>query len=77
MIAFLLAPLGRYAVMALVVAAVIGGIYWKGYNNGKAVIQARWDAAVQEAIKRGVEARRDAERDVPPDGLPNDKFNRD
>lgn len=78
-IAFFLSPLGRWIGGALLVVAIAGGIYGKGYFDGKANVQARWDAAVQAAIERGANARVDAERDVgaEPDGVRDDKFDRD
>jgi hypothetical protein len=74
-------PLGRWIGFALLAAGAIGGIYGKGYFDGKANVQAKWDAAVQAAIERGHKARTDAERDVgaiPDDGgVRHDQFQRD
>lgn len=54
-------------VVAIVVAIVSGTstlVYTKGYLNGAAEVQERWDAAKSAAIKAGEKARRDAERDI-------------
>ncbi len=32
---FIFSPLGRYVAVGLAIMAVIGGIYWKGRNDGK------------------------------------------
>lgn len=80
-IAFLLSPLGRWLGGALLVGAAVLGIYMKGHSDGKAVVQAEWDAAVDRAAKRGEQARTDAERSVgdkpDADGMRNDPYNRD
>jgi hypothetical protein len=79
--AFLFSPLGRWLVGGLAIVAVVGGIYLKGVSDGKAIVQAKWDAAVQAAIERGNKARSDAEhstdREPDPQRLRDDKFNRD
>jgi hypothetical protein len=41
MIAFLLGPLGRWAIGALVVVALVGGIYLKGRSDGAARVELR------------------------------------
>ena len=78
---FFLSPLGRWVGGGVIVAAFIGGIYIKGYVDGKQNVQAKWDAAIQAAIERGENARDEAERTVPakpePGGLRHDRFNRD
>lgn len=63
-LSLILSPVGRWVAGALVVMALLGGIYGKGYSDGKAVVQAKWDAAVLAAIERGKNARTDAEREV-------------
>lgn len=79
-IVFLLSPVGRWLAIAIVAVSALVGIYGKGYFDGKANVQAKWDAAVHAAIERGTKARTDAERDVgtnPADGVRNDEFDRD
>ena len=68
---------------AAIVVAVVAGtstlIYGKGYLNGAEETQSRWDAAKTAAVKRGEDARSDAERDIARNPAPGvrDKFNRD
>ncbi len=80
-VSFFLSPLGRWVAGALLIAALLGGIYTKGYSDGKQNVQSKWDAAVQAAIQRGTNARTEAERDIEPQPSPgslsDDKFNRD
>ncbi len=80
--AFLNSTIGRVLVGAAVVLLLLGAVYAKGYANGKAVVQARWDAAKVAAVVRGANARTDAERSVDANGNPvgvpnNDEFDRD
>jgi len=77
-IAFFFSPLGRWIGGALIIVALIGGIYMKGHSDGSSRVQAKWDAAVQAAIEKGNAARTDAERAISadPDGV-RDDFNRD
>lgn len=80
MIAFLLSPVGRVLAYAAVILAALGGIYVKGYSDGKSNVQAKWDRAVQATIEKGNTARQDAERDIAaePDGsVSDDPYNRD
>lgn len=64
-------PLGRWLVAALVVAAAIGGAWWKGHASGlatgRAEVQARWDRerlAAQDAALRAQEAAREQEHSM-------------
>lgn len=80
MIAFLVSPIGRVLAYGAIILAALGGLYVKGYSDGKSYVQAKWDAAEQATIKRGSEARQDAERDTaiePDSSLRNDRYNRD
>lgn len=52
--------------IAVAVLLLVIGIYWKGHSDGKALIQARWNAAEAEMYDRSIEARDEAERAVPP-----------
>lgn len=76
MIAFLLSPIGRYlAGAAVIIAALTGAYFWikgVGYDQCK----AEWNEAERAAIERGLDARRDAERDVDR-GVSDDKYDRD
>lgn len=78
---FLNSTLGRWLVGAGVALLLVGAIYAKGRSDGKAHVQAKWDAAVEAAIQRGAKARSDAERSVDsngnPVGMSDDQFNRD
>ena len=80
MLAFILSPIGRIVAGGVVILAMLGGIYVKGYSDGKQNVQAKWDRAVQATIDRGEEIRREAERDIAPavpDELQHDPNNRD
>jgi len=80
MIAFVLSPVGRLLAYGAVILAALGGLYVKGYSDGKSHVQSKWDRAVQSAIEQGEEARRAAERDIAPAApseLCDDQNNRD
>lgn len=63
-ITFFLSPVGRWVAGALVVLALLGGIYLKGRSDGYSSCKTKWEAAEQAALKRGSDARISAERDV-------------
>ena len=67
------------AVVAVIAAFTI--TYTKGYKNGQAHVQGKWDRAVIAGIEAGNKARTDAERDIRPDApdseLCRDAANRD
>jgi len=66
MIGLLLSPLGRWLGSFLAIALVAGGIYYKGYSDGKAKVQARWNAAEKAQLERNRTVREQAEREIPP-----------
>ncbi len=74
-VAYLFPPFRRLALEVAGVAFAAAAIYTKG-NRDEA---RKWNEAEQAAIDKGNDARADAERDVAadPDGVRNDKFNRD
>ena len=79
-LALLISPVGRVIAGGLVIIAALGGLYVKGYSDGKQHVQAKWDGAVRAAIEQGETARADAERDIAPAApseLCNDPRNRD
>lgn len=51
--------------MVVVTLLLALGIYWKGYSDGKARIQARWDAAENAMLDKSIEARDEAEAAIP------------
>ena len=92
LLSFFMSPIGRYIAIAGVSVLAIGGAYLKGdihgYHKGRDEVQAKWDAATAADIKRGDEARREAEafvvkppsrfyRSFHPGRVPNDKWDRD
>ena len=74
-IAWFFPPLRRIAAEVAAVAIAAASIYTKG-NRDEA---RKWSDAENRAIDKGNDARAAAERDVSadPDGVRNDKFNRD
>lgn len=68
-----------YLLVGLGVAAVVGTIYTKGYVDGKANVQAKWDEAIKRSEANAEKARKDAERSVCTtlDCLRNSEWNRD
>lgn len=79
-LALIISPVGRVVAGCLVIIAALGGLYVKGYQDGKEHVQAKWDRAVTAAIEQGETARRDAERDIAPAApseLCHDRNNRD
>ena len=88
LLAFLFSPIGRIVAIAGVSLLAVSGAYFKGDIHGRSEVQAKWDAANAADIKRGEEARTQAEQYVaknPPriypggtvGSVPNDKWNRD
>lgn len=70
-LAFLAGPLGRWLVVALVMAAAIGGAWWRGHasglESGRAAVQARWDAEMlkqQDAALQAQAAAREQEHSM-------------
>lgn len=69
-----------YAIATAVVAFTLLSVAGKNYNDGIAVKQAEWDAALAAEAVSGEKARSDAVAAVssePPDGVRNDPRNRD
>ena len=50
LIAFFLGPIGRYVGLALLVAAVVGGVLWKARTDGAADAIAKIERKQQEKI---------------------------
>jgi hypothetical protein len=57
MIGFLLSPLYRWAIGALVIAALLGGFIIKQRHNAVVAERARVEQEKQDAIKKADEAR--------------------
>ena len=70
-------PIGKYFTIALIVTAVLGTAWTKGYLFE----HKRWVRAEEKAIEKGNQAHDDAERSVatrkPDNWLRHDRFNRD
>ncbi|WP_048756558.1 hypothetical protein [Afipia felis] len=77
----LLPQLRTYAIATAVVCFTITSIAGKFYHDGLSVKQAQWDAANKKTDSAAVKARSDAERSIGsssgPDGLRDDRYNRD
>lgn len=72
MIAFFLGTsLGRSLIGVVAVLVLLAGVYVKGRSDGKALIQARWDAAEAAMLDRSIEARDEAEQSIPPVVIPD------
>lgn len=93
---FLFSSAGRYLLAGIAIIAALGAAYLKvehdGYIRGSTEVKKQWDAAIAADIKRGEDARRDAEQFIlqnPPTiypsdngqppvvSVPNDQWNRD
>lgn len=66
---------------AIVGATLIYQIaYWKGYIDGRASYRMKIEREIQNAVRKGDQAREKALRDfdaLPDDGVPDDGFRRD
>ena len=77
-ITWLLGPIGRWLIVAIVAAGAIGGIYAKGRVDGKATYQAKLTRQMNAAIKSGNQAEVDAlkkfdsQKDIEDDGFARD-----
>lgn len=72
--------LNKYVIGAGVGLLLLGGIYTKGYVDGRAAYKAKIEREIQDAVRKGDAAREKALRDfdaLPDGGLPNDGFRRD
>ena len=72
--------LRTFAIYTAIAAFSYTSIAGKFYNDGIAVKQAEWNAAIASEAIAGEKARTDAEstvRNEPPDGVRNDPRNRD
>ena len=78
MITWLLSPIGRYVAGATVILLLLGGIYTKGYSDGRSAYKAKIEREIRNAVQKGDEARERALRefDASPDSLPDDGFRR-
>lgn len=77
----LLGPIWTWLAGAAIVTTVIGGIYTKGYVDGKANVRALWDAAIAQNIKDATTTRGAVDRDLSdhpptPDELCKSQWNR-
>lgn len=75
-LSFFISPIGRYIAIGVISLSVAGGAYIKGDLHGRAIVQAKWDAAVADSIKQGEEARKDAEQYVATETAPATGFSR-
>jgi hypothetical protein len=75
MIGLLLNPVTRYLAGAAAIVAILGGIYWKGHNDGSHSVETRIAAERAEAIAKRLEIERDAAPCLAdPDCLLSDPF---
>jgi hypothetical protein len=74
-LAFLLGPIGRWLIVAVVAAGAIGGLYAKGRIDGKAAYQAKLTRQLNAAITKGNDAEAealkkfDSEKELEDDGF--------
>lgn len=61
MIAFIISPLGRAIGGALAIIAIIGGIYWKGRNDGANAIEQKQQAQRADDLEKRLEIERAAQ----------------
>jgi hypothetical protein len=73
-VSFLLSPIGRWVGGSLVILAIVGGIYVKGRVDGRAAYKAKIERQIQDAVKKGTDARSDALRELDAGRVPNDWF---
>ena len=77
-ITFLLGPIGRWLMVAVVAMGMLGGLYAKGRIDGKAAYQAKLTRQMNAAIKSGNAAEIDAlkkfdsQKDIEDDGFARD-----
>tara|TARA_R110000868_G_scaffold373383_1_gene637406 strand:+ start:180 stop:524 length:345 start_codon:yes stop_codon:yes gene_type:complete len=84
---FLFSTFKKQAAILGLIALMAMGIYTYGVYDGKTYIQSKWDVAEKNALDKGIDARKDAENEIPvidgtTDGVPgeclsNDPYDRD
>lgn len=72
-----LGPIGRYVGIALLAAAVVGGVRAKWYFDDQATFTAKLEAKKQHDITKADAARRSAVRRYDAGKLRNDGYRRD
>ena len=60
MIGILFSPIARYLAGAAAIVAILGGIYWKGHNDGKQAVETRIAAERADALAKRLQIERDA-----------------
>ena len=75
MIGLLLSPAIRYLAGAAAIVAILGGIYWKGHDDGMQAVETRIAAERADAIAKRLQIERDAAPCLAdPDCLLDDPF---
>ncbi len=76
---WLIGPVGRYVLVAIIAAGAVSGIYLKGRSEGRAACVAEGERDVLDTIERANRARSDADRRNADDGRlrDDDTFRRD
>lgn len=76
-VAWFFPPFRKYAIAAGLVILGLLGIYRAGYRSGGARKKKEWDNAIERDVKKGRNARADAERAVGSGKLRTDEWDRD
>jgi hypothetical protein len=74
---FFLSPIGRWLAGALIILALVGGIYGKGRYDDHVAYTAKIEREKQDAIKKGSTARDSALKRFDNGRLRDDGFARD
>jgi hypothetical protein len=76
---WLVGPIGRYVLIAMLAVGAVSGVYLKGRSEGRAACIAEGERDVLDTIERAGRARDDADRRNADDGRlrDDDAFRRD
>jgi hypothetical protein len=74
---FFLSPIGRYALGAIGLVGIIGGIYVKGHHDGRVSFKAKVDREIEQSIQKGNDGRADALKQLDAGGVLPDSWFRD
>ena len=73
-LALVLSPIGRWISGALIVLAMLAGIYAKGRIDGKSSYKAKIERQINDAVSKGDTGRADALKKLDDGGAPDGWF---
>lgn len=73
-LSFFLSPIGRYVAIGLVALLAIGGTYAKGRLDGRSSYKAKIERQINDAVKKGTDARDHSLRELDAGRVPDAWF---